>query len=170
MTLGSARGQRGLQGGMDRQRRIPDCSPLIEVVEKRTWPISGLRLGGPGPEVRPRTWPTSPRSATCDGRQIGNGDYYRFPASAEPVSIYAGLEVDNCEIGGWSHAGAPHGHAAHPAARVTTHVRHCNIHHCQADGPPYRVSVGDACEALVEANLLTIPGMRSLAPGALQLL
>ena len=151
VTLASGRGQKGSQGGMIYSDEFR-TSPLIEVGGKNVR-ISGLRLGGPDPKVRAEdlAYLTQVGRKTT-GDKSGNGDYYRFPASDGIVSIYAGLEVDNCEIGGWSHAGV-YGHAADSAARVTMHVHHCNIHHCQRDGLGYGVSVGDGCEALVEANL-----------------
>jgi hypothetical protein len=87
--------------------------------------VTGLRLRGPDEKRRGR---------------------YEFLNSDGIQSEHTGLEVDNCEIWGWSHGGV---------CLVTggrAHVRHNHIHHCQRTGLGYGV-VLDQSEALIEANL-----------------
>jgi hypothetical protein len=62
---------------------------------------------------------------------------------------YRGLEVDNCEIWGWSWAGI--------ALRITTgsgnaNIHHNYIHHCQDSNVGYGVAVTGGT-AVIEANL-----------------
>ena len=61
-----------------------------------------------------------------------------------------GLEVDNCEIWGWSHAGV----ALENSQWSTNHayVHHNYIHHCQARGYGYGVTIKGGT-VLVEANI-----------------
>jgi hypothetical protein len=56
-----------------------------------------------------------------------------------------GLEVDNCEIWGWSHT------AVMVENCKSTYVHHNYIHHCQARGYGYGVAVSGGT-ALIEAN------------------
>jgi hypothetical protein len=60
-----------------------------------------------------------------------------------------GLEVDNCEIWGWSHAGVALANSARSDANA--YIHHNYIHHCQARGYGYGVSVSGG-SALIEAN------------------
>jgi len=65
--------------------------------------------------------------------------------SAIKATGRSGLEVDNCEIWGWSHAGVALENSG------SAHIHHNSIHHCQARGYGYGVSVSGGT-ALIEAN------------------
>ncbi|MGB2823626.1 MAG: right-handed parallel beta-helix repeat-containing protein [Phycisphaerae bacterium] len=60
---------------------------------------------------------------------------------------HAKLEVDNCELSGWSHAAV-----YLPKGATGAHVHHNHIHHCQRLGLGYGVCLNEA-DALIEANL-----------------
>lgn len=59
---------------------------------------------------------------------------------------YPGLEVDNCDISGFSHA------AIFLVKGERHHIHHNFIHHCQYQGLEYGV-VLDAASSLIERNL-----------------
>ncbi len=65
------------------------------------------------------------------------------------ASPYGDLEVDNCEISGWGHAGVyllPGG--------TNAYIHHNYIHHCQRSGSGYGVSHGYGnATSLIEANI-----------------
>ena len=76
----------------------------------------------------------------------GHSYYYKFPTSNGIVTEHPNLEVDNCEIAGFSLGGVSldqgDGH----------HIHHNYIHHCQYNGLGYGV-VQDQSFALIERNL-----------------
>jgi hypothetical protein len=140
VTLASNRGKDGSAGGRIFQNRIPtdptysqgtaDNSVLLKAGGDNVR-ITGLRLEGPDKTT------TDLKSMNL-GMKIGIGVWdYRF------------LEVDNCEIWGWSWAGI--------ALRITTgsdnaYIHHNYIHHCQDSNVGYGVAVTGGT-AVVEANL-----------------
>lgn len=67
-------------------------------------------------------------------------------------SSYRNLEVDNCEIWGWS--GAAIGIAGTGGSDMKTggHIHHNYIHHCQMRGLGYGVVVSGGAVSLIEAN------------------
>jgi len=67
-------------------------------------------------------------------------------------SAYRNMEVDNCEIFGWS--GAAIGIAGTGGADMQTggYIHHNYIHHCQMDGFGYGVVVSGGAVSLIEAN------------------
>lgn len=87
--------------------------------------VTGLRLQGPDTTIRKEAYETT----NCDAIRCA----------------YPELEVDNCEMSGWSHAAigiyAGQGH----------HVHNCYIHHCRRMGLGYGVSLGES-QALIECN------------------
>ncbi|UCE47642.1 MAG: right-handed parallel beta-helix repeat-containing protein [Phycisphaerales bacterium] len=103
--------------------------------------ITGLRIQGPNPK---RYLDHHRRSFGRGG--AGHSYYYKLPTSNGIVSIYPRLEVDNCEISGFSHAGidlrTADGH----------HIHHNFIHHCQYQGLGYGVCHNTA-SSLIEYNL-----------------
>jgi len=103
--------------------------------------ITGLRIHGPNPK----------RYLEHHRRSFGEGGgghkyYYKFPTSNGITTRYPRLEVDNCEISGFSHAGVylltAQGH----------HIHHNHIHHCQYQGLGYGVCHNTA-SSLLEYNL-----------------
>jgi hypothetical protein len=103
--------------------------------------ITGLRIRGPNPK----------RYLDHHRRSFGEGGggheyYYKFPTSNGITTKYPRLEVDNCEISSFSHAGiylmTAEGH----------HIHHNYIHHCQYQGLGYGVCHNTA-SSLIEYNL-----------------
>jgi hypothetical protein len=74
------------------------------------------------------------------------GRYYSLPNSEGLKCEHPRLEVDNCELSGWSHAAVFLSKGANQ-----THVHHSYIHHNQRSGLGYGVCL-DQSRALVEAN------------------
>ena len=103
--------------------------------------ITGLRIHGPNHK---RYLEHHRRSFGEGGR--GHKYYYKFPTSNGITTKYPRLEVDNCEISGFSHAGVylltARGH----------HIHHNHIHHCQYQGLGYGVCHNTA-SSLLEYNL-----------------
>ncbi len=103
--------------------------------------ITGLRVRGPN----------SKRYLDHHRRTFGPGGpghsyYYKFPTQDGIQSTHAELEVDNCDISGFGHAGVclidATGH----------HIHHNYIHHCQYNGLGYGISHNTA-SSLIEYNL-----------------
>jgi len=102
--------------------------------------VTGLRLQGPDPKRRLE------HHDTAFVKGLGRDYYYKFPISDGICSSHSKLEVDNCELAGWSHAGVGlHDGTGH-------HIHHNFIHHCQFNGLGYGVCL-DKAEALIEHNV-----------------
>jgi hypothetical protein len=103
--------------------------------------VTGLRIQGPNP----KRYLDHHRRAFGPGG-AGSSYYYKLPTSNGIAVRHARLEVDNCEISGFSHAGVDlrtaHGH----------HIHHNYIHHCQYQGLGYSVCHNTA-SSLIEYNL-----------------
>ena len=135
VTLASGRGKPDLEGGLvfsDELETIPlflATGPNVRV--------TGLRLQGPDTMRR-----------TEQMRQLySEGGYYSIPNSRAIQTAHPKLEVDNCELWGWSHA------AVFLRANSTeNHIHHNFFHHNQRSGLGYGVSM-DRSDALIEANL-----------------
>ncbi len=138
VTLAGDRGRDGSKGALL-------CSDALKtpVMIRAAGPdvrITGLRLRGPNPK----------RCLEHHRRAFGPGGdgrayYYRFPVSDGVRTDFPSLEVDNCEISGFSHAGVflrkGEGHAIH----------HNAIHHCQYQGLGYGVC-HDRARSRIEFN------------------
>ncbi len=103
--------------------------------------VTGLRIQGPNPK----------RYLDHHRRSFGEGGtgheyYYKLPTSNGISTKYPRLEVDNCEISGFSHAGVDlitaEGH----------HIHHNHIHHCQYQGLGYGICHNTA-SSMIEHNL-----------------
>jgi hypothetical protein len=103
--------------------------------------VTGLRIQGPNPK----------RYLDHHRRSFGEGGagheyYYKLPTSNGISTKYPRLEVDNCEISGFSHAGVD----------LTTadrhHIHHNHIHHCQYQGLGYGICHNTA-SSMIEYNL-----------------
>ncbi len=103
--------------------------------------VTGLRLRGPNPK---RYLDHHRRSFGPDGG--GHKYYYKLPTSNAITTEYGRLEVDNCEISGFSHAGV------YLTTGTGHHIHHNYIHHCQYQGLGYGVCHNTA-SSLIECNL-----------------
>jgi hypothetical protein len=151
ITLASDRGINGSQGGRIFQNRIlsdpkppnwdtSNGSMLIAVGNNVR--ITGLRLEGP-----------DKTTTAMDDKGVKYGIFLRQ---------YGGLEVDNCEIWGWSSAGIyiyvmnttllAEGLASPEIGANIANIHHNYIHHCQSDGLGYGVVIGSG-SALIKANI-----------------
>ena len=103
--------------------------------------ISGLRMRGPNAK----------RYLDHHSRSFGKGGgghkyYYKLPTSNGIKTEYSRLEVDNCEISAFAHAGI------YLSKGEGHHIHHNFIHHCQYGGLGYGVSHNTA-SSLIEYNL-----------------
>ena len=139
VTMASDRGHDGSPGALltsdalDTRTMISATGPGIRV--------TGLRIQGPNP----KRYLDHHRRAFGEGGG-GHAYYYKFPTQDGISTQHGGLEVDNCEISGFGHAGIclkqGNGH----------HIHHNYIHHCQYNGLGYGVSHSTA-SSLIEHNL-----------------
>jgi hypothetical protein len=138
VTLAGERGNSGYRGALltsDALKTpvmIRDGGPDVR--------ITGLRIQGPCPK----------RYLDHHRRSFGPGGgghtyYYKFPTSDGVTTQHYRLEVDNCEISAFAHAGISlgqgEGHCIH----------HNFIHQCQYNGLGYGVS-HDRASSLIEYN------------------
>ncbi|MBT4137645.1 MAG: hypothetical protein HOE48_07005 [Candidatus Latescibacteria bacterium] len=138
VTLASNRGQNGSPGGMvfsDTFQTKPLISPKGPNVR-----ITGLRLRGPNakPCLEHHT------RSFAEGR--GHDYYYKFPTSDGIITEHGHLQVDNCELAGWSRA------AIFLRKGTGHHIHHNFIHHNQYNGLGYGVS-HDVAESRITHNL-----------------
>jgi hypothetical protein len=104
--------------------------------------ITGLRLRGPDPKRRVEYH----RWVFYEGHG-GDPAYYKFPCSQGVGTDRANLEVDNCELSGWSQTAIGlYGESKH-------HLHHNHIHHNQRMGLGYGVTVARKAWVLIEYNL-----------------
>ena len=138
VTLAGNRGQDGSQGALIYSDALK--TPTLIRVAGPDARITGLRIRGPNP----KRYLDHHRRSFAEGR--GHGYYYKFPTSDGIRTEHAGLEVDNCDISAFGHAGVclRKGDAYH--------IHHNFIHHCQYAGLGYGVS-HDVASSLIEQNL-----------------
>jgi hypothetical protein len=139
VTLAGERGHNGSKGAL-----LTSDALKTSVMIRATGPdvrITGLRIRGPNPK---RYLDHHSRSFGSDGG--GHAYYYKFPTSNGIETRYPRLEVDNCEISGFSHAGV------YLADGDGQHIHHNYIHHCQYQGLGYGVCHNTA-SSLIEDNL-----------------
>jgi hypothetical protein len=135
VTLASGRGRGDSQGALLFSNDLA-ASPLF-LVGGEGVRVTGLRLRGPDQQRRTEQM----RKLYKEGR------YYSIPNSDGIICSHPGLEVDNCEVWGWSHAGV-----FLKAGATKAHIHHNNMHHNQRSGLGYGVCL-DRADALIEANL-----------------
>lgn len=140
VTLAGNRGQDGSLGAIIYSDAFY-TRPMIRVMGPDVR-ITGLRLRGPDPKRRLEHHRRSFRPPDKRGRKY----YYSFPFSRGVVTSYPGLEIDNCELSGWSHA------AVWLKTGDKHHIHHNYIHHNQYNGLGYGVTHGTAF-SLIEYNL-----------------
>ncbi len=148
VTLASNRGQNGSRGAVIYSDNFA-TRPLMRTLGPNVR-LTGLWLRGPDPKQRLEHHERSFNPARGDGDStIQHQYYYRFPVSEGIVTTFDGLEVDNCEVSGWSHAGI------HLSNGVDHLVHHNYIHHCQMNGLGYGVchGYGNVSVSTIEYNL-----------------
>ena len=135
VTIASGRGRGNSQGALLYSNELA-TSPLFLAGGEKVR-VTGLRLRGPDQKRR-----------TEQMRQLHKeGRYYSIPNSDGIICSYPELEVDNCELWGWSHAAVFLKRGASKA-----HIHHNYIHHNQRSGLGYGVCL-DQADALIEVNL-----------------
>jgi len=138
VTLAGNRGHNGSAGAL-----LTSDALKTPVLIRATGPnvrVTGLRLQGPNPK----------RYLDHHRRSFGPGGdrhayYYKLPTSNGIGTKHDRLEVDNCDISGFSHAGV------NLTLGTGHHIHHNHIHHCQYQGLGYGVCHGTA-SSLVEFN------------------
>ena len=103
--------------------------------------VTGLRLRGPN----------SKRYMDHHQRAFGPGGgghdyYYKFPTQRGIVTEQDRLQVDNCDISAFGHAGIS------LTAGADHHIHHNFIHHCQYNGLGYGIS-HDLANSIIEYNI-----------------
>ncbi len=146
VTLASDRGHNGSPGAILYSDSFA-TNPLIRALGPKVR-LSGLRIRGPDPKPRLDHHRRSFNPARGDSK-VQHAYYYRFPISSGIEATQPGLEVDNCELSGWSHA------AIHLVSGTDHHIHHSYIHHNQYNGLGYGVAHGYGKESvsLIEYNL-----------------
>lgn len=138
VTLASDRGNNGSEGAQITSDSLD--TPGMILINGANVRISGIRLQGPNPK----------RYLDHHKRAFGPGGpghpyYYKFPTSNGINCKFPDLEVDNCIITAFAHAGislqAGNGH----------HIHHNLIHRCQYNGLGYGVS-HDKASSTIEFN------------------
>ena len=141
VTLASDRGHEGSPGAMLYSDAF-QTRPLVKAGGAGVR-VTGLRLRGPDPKRRLEFH----SRVFFEG---GGGDkaYYRFPNSDGVSTVFDDLEVDNCEISGWSHGGV------YLTDGSGQRVHHSFLHHNQRMGLGYGICVNHDAEALIACNVL----------------
>ena len=131
VTLASDRGNAGSSGARIYQARTtadPEDGYLVAIkAGGANVRITGLRIEGP-----------DMTNATVIGPKIGI------------LSEYSGLEVDNCEIWGWSWSGI---HLHNTTSVNAGYFHHNNLYHIQDGELGYAISFGENASGLIEANM-----------------
>lgn len=113
--------------------------------------VTGLRLKGPDTSRRIKELGELKRKDPYA--------YNHYPDSRGIRAIYPKLEVDNCELWGWSASAI----SLWPGAS-NTYIHHNNIHHNQRFGLGYGIAVSKA-DALIEYNLFDWNRHDIMSPG-----
>jgi hypothetical protein len=139
VTLASDRGHNGSLGAQITSDGLD--TPLMIQIMGPNARITGIRLQGPNPK---RYLDHHKRAFGAGGP--GSSYYYKFPTSNGINIKHAKVEIDNCEISAFSHAGI------NVPAGKDQHIHHNFIHKCQYNGLGYGVAL-DAGTAIIEYNL-----------------
>ena len=146
LTLASDRGFKGSKGAIIMSSHF-GTNPLIHALGPNIR-ITGLRLIGPDPKQRLEHHKRA-FNKQRGSRKAQSKYFYAFPKSVGISTENNALEVDNCEISGWSHT-------AVYLKNGNRHLVHHNyIHHNQRNGLGYGVCLGygQSISALIEYNL-----------------
>ncbi|MHB8994321.1 MAG: hypothetical protein ACYC63_03615 [Armatimonadota bacterium] len=140
VTIASDRGQNGSLGALIYSDAF-QTAPMF-LAEGPDVRFTGLRVRGPDPKRRV----DHHRRAFSSGREGKDASsyYYKFPVSEGIRTTHPGLQVDNCELSGFSHA----------AIHLSGGDRH-HLHHNQYHGLGYGVTHGylDKSQSLIEYNV-----------------
>ena len=139
VTLAGDRGYNGSAGALLTSDALK--TPVMIRASGPDVRVTGLRLRGPN----------SKRYLDHHRRSFGEGGdghqyYYKLPTSNGITTRHPRLEVDNCEISGFSHAGV------YLITADEHHIHHNYIHHCQYQGLGYGVCHNTA-SSLIEYNV-----------------
>jgi hypothetical protein len=139
VTLAGERGNNGSGGALITSDVLK--TPVMIRAGGPNVRITGLRIQGP---CSKRYLDHHKRAYGKNGK--GAEYYYLFPISNGISTEYGNIEVDNCDISGFAHAGIY-------LRQGDNHVIHHNfIHHCQYNGLGYGIS-HDKASSLIELNL-----------------
>ncbi|MCD4699121.1 MAG: right-handed parallel beta-helix repeat-containing protein [Phycisphaerae bacterium] len=141
VTLAGNRGQDGSPGAIIFSDAF-QTHPMIRATGPNVR-ITGLRLRGPEPK---RRLEHHRRSFKSKKKGRGQKYYYKFPESLGVRTEHPGLEIDNCELSGWSYA------AIYLKSGDKHHIHHNYIHHNQYNGLGYGVTHNRAF-SLIDYNL-----------------
>ena len=146
VTVAGNRGHGGSAGGIIYCDAFA-ARPLIHTLGPDVR-LTGLRLRGPDSKRRLDHHKRSFKPARGD-RKAQHKYYYAVPVSEGIRTDFAGLEVDNCDVSGWSHA------AIHLWDGDKHHIHHNYVHHNQFHGLGYGVchGYGKAPSSLIEGNV-----------------
>lgn len=146
VTLAGDRGHGGSDGAIIRSEHFA-TNPLINALGSNVR-ITGLRIIGPDPKPRLEHHRRAFHQQR-GSKEAQSNYYYLFPNSAGIITKNDSIEVDNCELSGWSHA------AIYLKGGSKHHVHHNYIHHNQRKGLGYGVCLGYGknISALIEYNL-----------------
>ena len=140
VTLASDRGSNGAPGGLIFRHRTNPPS-----LEKELYKMSTLMIGGDNVRIT---------GLRIEGNDTIQDELFEDVGLEVQGAIEAdernGLEVDNCEIWGWSHAGVYLLNSNWSTAHAYIHNNY--IHQCEARGYGYGVDVRGGT-ALIEANI-----------------
>jgi len=139
VTLAGERGNNGSAGAILTSDALK--TPIMIRALGPDVRLTGLRIRGPNPK---RYLDHHRRAFRED--YGGSSYYYKFPTQNGISTEFDRLEVDNCEVSGFGHAGI------YLRTGVDHHVHHCYIHHCQYNGLGYGVSHNTAT-SVIEYNL-----------------
>lgn len=138
VTLAGDRGAGNSFGAMIFSTEM-HTQPMIRVLGEGAR-ITGLRLRGPDPLGRRDHYFRSYHQG--GGREL----YYAMPNSDGIMATASHLEIDNCEIMGWSNGGIN-------LARGKDHrIHHNYFHHCRRQGLGYGIVINRSFSA-IEYNL-----------------
>ncbi|MFO7907091.1 MAG: right-handed parallel beta-helix repeat-containing protein [Planctomycetota bacterium] len=139
VTLAGERGHEGSKGAQLTSDAL-DTPMMIQAMGANVR-ITGLRIRGPNTK---RYLEHHRRAFGKEGK--GHSYYYKFPTQNGIRTRHDGLEVDNCDISGFGHAGI------FLRDGEEHKVHHNYIHHCQYNGLGYGVSHNTA-SSVIEFNL-----------------
>ena len=142
VTLAGNRGYKGSKGALVRSDVLN--TPVMISAAGPNVRITGLRIQGPN----------SKRYSDHHRRAFGFGGkgkeyYYKFPNSRGIQTEFSHLEVDNCDISSFSHAGI------YLIKGNDHNIHHNFIHHCQYMGLGYGICLKTS-SSIIEYNLFNL--------------